>query len=138
MKTCVVYFSRTGNTKRLAQAIAETAKADIYDIAATLPSTIENYELLMLGTPVEGTSPAKETAEFVENMNQVENKKAVLFCTYRLFGNSRTLKAIEKKLKEKGYQTVLSVSKKGMKPSEVADFTDIINEVKKAMEKLSE
>lgn len=138
MKTCVVYFSRTGNTKRLAQAIAETAKADIYDIAATLPSTIENYELLILGTPVEGASPAKETAEFVENMNQVENKKAVLFCTYRLFGNSRTLKVIEKKLKEKGYQTVLSVSKKGMKPSEVANFTDIINEVKKAMEKLSE
>jgi len=138
MKTCVVYFSRTGNTKRLAQAIAETAKADIYDIAATLPSTIENYELLVLGTPVEGASPAKETVEFVENMNQVENKKAMLFCTYRLFGNSRTLKAIEKKLKEKGYQTVLSVSKKGMKPSEVADFTDVIDEVNKAMEKLKE
>ncbi len=61
MNGCVVYFSRTGNTKRLAQAIADIAKVAIFDIAGTTPSTIETYDHLILGTPVEGSSPAKET-----------------------------------------------------------------------------
>ena len=76
MNTCVVYFSRTGNTKRLAQAIADTAKAPIHDIASTQPSAIENFDLLILGTPIEGFRPAKETLAFVGAMPKVESKKA--------------------------------------------------------------
>ncbi len=136
MNTCVVYFSRTGNTKRLAQAIADAAKAPLFDIAGTLPSTIETFDLIILGTPVEGSSPAKETRAFIEDMPKVEGKKAILFCTYRIFGNDRTMKAMEKQLSAKGYETILSVSKKGMKPDKEADFSEIIAEVKKALEKL--
>ncbi len=118
MEPCVVYFSRTGNTKRLAQAIADAANAPLMDIAGTLPSTIETFNPLILGTPVEGSSPAKETQTFIEGMNKVEGKKAILFCTYRIFGNERTMKAMEKELKSKGYETILKVSKKGMKPEQ--------------------
>ena len=136
MNGCVVYFSRTGNTKRLAQAIADTAKVAIFDIARTTPSTIETYDLLILGTPVEGSSPAKETKTFIESMTKAENKKAILFCTYRIFGNERTMKVIEKELKSKGYETILKVSKKGIKPDKEADFSDVLVEVKKTLEKL--
>ena len=136
MNTCVVYFSRTGNTKRLAQAIADTAKAPIFDIAGTLPSTIETFDLIILGTPVEGSSPAKETKAFIEGMSKGEGKKAILFCTYRIFGNNRTMKAMEKDLNRKGYETILKVSKKGMKPDKEPDFSEIISEVKKTLEKL--
>jgi flavodoxin len=135
MNICVIYFSRTGNTKRLAQAIADTAKAPISDLASIQPSTLENYDLLILGTPVEGSSPAKETVAFIETMPKVECKKAILFCTYRLFGNSRTMNAMEKALAAKGYETLLKVSKKGMKPEKEADFSEILSEVKKALEK---
>jgi flavodoxin len=136
MNTCVIYFSRTGNTKRLAQAIADTAKAPIFDIAGTLASTIENFDPIILGTPVEGSSPAKETKAFIEGMSKGEGKKAILFCTYRIFGNNRTMKAMEKALSAKGYTTILSVSKKGMKPDQEPDFSEIISEVKKTLEKL--
>ena len=136
MNPCVVYFSRTGNTKRLAQAIADTVKAPIFDMSGTTPSTIETYDLIILGTPVEGSSPAKETKAFIESLSKVEGKKAILFCTYRIFGNERTMKAMEKDLKSKGYDTILKVSKKGMKPEKEADFSDIIAEVKKTLEKL--
>ena len=136
MNTCIVYFSRTGNTKRLAQAIADTAKAPLFDIAGTLASTIETYDLIILGTPVEGSSPAKETKAFIEGMSKGEGKKAILFCTYRIFGNNRTMNAIEKELERKGYQTILKVSKKGMKPDKEADFSEILSEVKKTLEKL--
>jgi flavodoxin len=135
MNACVVYFSRTGNTKRLAQAIAETAKAPIFDVASAQPSAIEKFDLLILGTPVEGVSPAKETVAFIESMPKVEGKRAILFCTNRLFGSGRTMNIMEKMLNCKGYETLLKVSKKGMKPHKEADFSDVLSEVKKALEK---
>jgi flavodoxin len=135
MDPCVVYFSRTGNTKRLAQAIADAVNAPLMNIAGTLPSIIETFDPLILGTPVEGSSPTKETAAFIEGMNRREGAKVILFCTYRIFGNIRTMNAMEKELKRKGYQTILKVSKKGMKPEKEADFSEIINEVKKTLGK---
>jgi flavodoxin len=135
MKTCIFYFSRTGNTKRLAQAIAEAAKAPLYDIASAKPSDTQNCDLIILGTPVEGSSPAKETLAFIANMPKAASKKAFLFCTCRFFGNGRTLKTMEKELAVKGYETLLSVSKKGMKPDKEADFSDILKEIKQVLEK---
>jgi flavodoxin len=135
MNACVVYFSRTGNTKRLAQAIADTSKAPIYDLASVPPSMMQNCDLLILGTPVEGTSPAKETVAFVESMADMQGKKAILFCTYKVFGNERTMKKIEKMLEPKGYKTLLKVSMKGMKPDQEADFSEIISKIKTTLEK---
>ena len=135
MNLCVLYFSRTGNTKRLAQSIADATKAPIYDLASAQPSAIENCDLLILGTPVEGSSPAKETAAFIENMPQTQDKKVILFCTYRVFGNERTMKKMEKMLAGKGYQTIAKVSKKGMKPEKEADLSEVIDQVRKALEK---
>jgi flavodoxin len=135
MNTCVVYFSRTGNTKRLAQAIADATKASIHDLMSVTTSSLQICDLLILGTPVEGGSPAKETLSFIESLPKFEGKKVILFCTFRLFGNNRTLNAMEKLLSAKGYETVLKVSKKGMKPDKEADFSEILSEVKKTLEK---
>jgi len=135
MDIAVVYFSRTGNTKRLAESIATVAKAQLFDIAVTLPSKVESFDLLIFGTPVEGASPTKEAMAFIDSMNSVQGKKAIVFCTCRLFGNDRTNKAMEKALKTKGYETVLGVSKK-VKPNKEPDFSETVDEVKKALEKL--
>jgi len=135
MKTCVVYFSRTGNTKRLAQAIADSLKAPIFAMAETQPSAIQDFDLVIVGTPVEGASPAKEASAFIENMPKVEGKKAVVFCTHRLFGSGRAMGIMEKMLEYTGYETVLKVSKKGMKPDKEADFSKELAELKKALEK---
>jgi len=79
---------------------------------------------------VEGASPAKETVAFVESMANVQGKKAILFCTYKAFGNERTMKKIEKMLEPKGCQTILKVSKKGMKPEKESGFSDLIRSKK--------
>ena len=134
MKTCVLYFSRTGNTKRLAEAISDLAKAPIFDIASSEPSVVENYDMLILGTPVEGFRPAKETVEFVERLPKTEGKKAILFCTHALWKGS-TFKVLEKELSRKGYDIILSVSKKGVKPDIPADFSDSINKIKQVLGK---
>jgi hypothetical protein len=91
---------------------------------------------LIFGGPVEGSSPTKEAMAYIANLPAVTGKKAIIFCTYRIFGNKRAMKAVEKELASKGYETVFKVSKKGMKPEKEADFTKELSEVKKALENL--
>ena len=134
MKTCILYFSRTGNTKRMAEAISESTKAPAFDIASSEPSVVEDFDMLIVGTPVEGFRPAKETMEFLERLPKTEGKKAILFCTHALWKGS-TFKVLEKELSRKGYDIILSVSKKGVKPDIPADFSDSINKIKKVLEK---
>jgi flavodoxin len=136
MNTAVVYFSRSGNTKRLGQAIAEIAKAPIFELSVAEPAKISAYDLLIFGTPVEGASPTKEALAYIQSLPTVTGKKVILFCTYRVFGNERAMKAIAKELSVKGYDTVLKVSKKGMKPGENADFSKVLSEVKQTLDKL--
>ncbi len=133
MKACVVYFSRTGNTKRLAQAIANLVKAPLYDLSTTDSSKTADFDLLIFGTPVEGASPTKEAMAYIANMPIVQGKKVVLFCTYRLFGNERAMKSMEKELTVKGYETILKVSKKGMKPEQEADFSEVLDKIEKVL-----
>ena len=134
MKPCVLYFSRTGNTKRMAEAISEAAKAPIFDMACSKPSVVGDFDLLIVGTPVEGFNPAKETKAFVESLPKNEGKKAILFCTYALW-KGRTFGVLKKLLANKGYQTILDVSKKGMKPDQPAEFSDSINKILKVLER---
>ena len=126
MKPCVLYFSRTGNTKRMAEAISEATKAPVFSMTSSDPSAVEDFDLLIVGTPVEGFRPAKETVEFVERLPKTEGKKAILFYT--------TFSVLTKELSRKGYETVLSVSKK-MKRDQEADFSENITKIKQAVEK---
>lgn len=118
----------------MAEAIAESTKASVFSIADSNPSVVEGFDMLILGTPVEGFRPAQETTAFVERLPKTEGKKAILFCTHALW-KGRTFSVLTKELSRKGYDTILSVSKKGMKPDEPADFSDSINKIKQALEK---
>ena len=133
MKPCVLYFSRTGNTKRMAEAISEATKAPVFSMTSSDPSAVEDFDLLIVGTPVEGFRPAKETVEFVERLPKTEGKKAIVFCTCALW-KGRTFSVLTKELSRKGYETVLSVSKK-MKRDQEADFSESITKIKQAVEK---
>lgn len=137
MNIGIFYLSRTGNTKRFAQAITELTNASLNDVLSTDASVVEKFDLVFLGTPVEGASPTKEALAFIDNMPRAEGKKAILFCTYRLFGNERSMKVMAKQLEAKGYQVVLKVSKKGMKPEQSVDFSKELSEVKKAIDNLA-
>ena len=133
MKACVLYISRTGNTKRFAEAISELLKAPVFDIAnAPEPSVVDDFDLLVMGTPVMGLRPAPEVQAFVKRLPECTGKKAILFCTYAI-KKGGTLNVLEKELAKKGYATILSVSKRGLKPSK-ADFSDALDEIDKVME----
>jgi len=132
MKPIVMYFSRTGNTKRMAEAISKSTKATAYDIASCDPEFVKDFDLLILGTPVEGFRPARETMKFIDQLPETEGKKAIVFCTYAIWKRN-ALKTMAKKLAKKGYETILSISKKGVKPNET-DFSDVLDQITKSIQ----
>lgn len=66
----------------MAEAISESIKAPVFALASSEPSVVEDFDLLIVGTPVEGFRPAKETMDFVGCLAKTEGKKAILFCTH--------------------------------------------------------
>jgi len=58
MKTLIVYFSKFGNTRRIAQAIAETMKqarnARVVSINQLAASDFEGVDLVVVGSPTHG------------------------------------------------------------------------------------
>ena len=132
MKPCVLYFSLTGNTKRFAEAISELIEAPAFDITSCEPSTVADYDLLIIGTPVMGMQPAPIVSTFVKRLPQGYGKKAIVFCTYAI-AKGGVLKGLEKELAKKGYLTILSVDKRGVKPNKV-DFKDVLAKVSRAVE----
>lgn len=132
MKACVLYISRTGNTKRLAEAISELLKAPVFNIAdAPDPSVTQDFDLLVIGTPVMGLRPTPEVQSFVKRLPEGAGKNTILFCTYAI-KQGGTLKVLEKELAAKGYINILNVSKRGVKPSK-ADFKKVLDEIRKAV-----
>jgi len=125
MNACILYFSLTGNTKKFAENISDSLKIPtVYDIATTEPSVVNDYEAIILGTPVHGFNPSKESLSFIESLPDSEGKRAILFCTYRLW-KGRTFSKLKKELKKKGYSTVLCTSAKGKEFTE-EDFSDSV------------
>jgi flavorubredoxin len=127
MKPCVLYVSFTGNTKRLAEAISDLLKAPLFDVATPTPPDVGAFDLLVIGTPVIGLNPAPALLAFVNSLPVVEGKQAVLFCTYA-FMKGGVLNVLEEKLAAKGYRTVLSVGKRGVKPGK-SNFQDVLDKI---------
>ena len=85
MKVCVLYFSQTGNTKTFAEAIGGSLETDaVFDLTKTKPTVVNDYDLMIFGTPVHGFSPSEEALPYVERLPQGDGKLAALFCTCRL------------------------------------------------------
>jgi flavodoxin len=128
MNACVLYFSKTGNTRKFAEAISDSLKIPaVYDITTTESTVVNDFDLIILGTPVHGFSPSKEALSFVEHLPDGDDKRTILFCTCRLW-KGRTFGKLKKELKKKGYSTILTVSEKGKEFTE-EDFSDAIGKI---------
>ena len=115
MKTLVVYYSRTGTTKKIGDLIAERAGADVEEIRDTidrrgakgylisgrdamkrrltklepLMHDLESYDRVIIGTPIWGWNMSVPVRTFVtENKDRLRN--VAFFCT---MGGSGDVKA---------------------------------------------
>lgn len=105
MKILIVYYSNTGNTKKVADILNDKL-ASLHDVKiknalTTSVELVDWSDILIIGSPIHGfilfgqkfCSPANE---FIKKVlpNDLQGKKVVLFATY-LFLPGKALKRVE-------------------------------------------
>ena len=91
MKTIVIYYSQTGNTKKIAQAIhggvSDVAgQCDIARLQDVDTQDLIRYDLIGLGGPVWHRREPLHVMKFIEyTINGVEGKYGFAFCTHGLY-----------------------------------------------------
>ena len=78
MKTMVVYSSLTGNTKKVAQAMAEVLPECTLVPVEEAPSRVEGYDLVAVGYWVDRGMPDSRTREWLSG---VESARLIFFGT---------------------------------------------------------
>jgi len=117
MKSLVAYHSRTGNTKKLAEAIADFLNADIEPIVSDtmgkswgrlvlealfkvheeIDQTTKDpssYDVVVVGTPVWSHTMSTPVRTYLAK-NKSKFKNIAFFCTYGGSGSERALKSME-------------------------------------------
>ncbi len=130
MRTIIIYYSYTGNTKKVADILTEYLRqryeikilrlealdesASFFKQAAralfrkkakisSVEFDLSSYDLICLGTPVWAFGPAPAMNTYLENCFGFENKDAVLFTTYGSgTGAGRCLNYMQEILSKKG------------------------------------
>ena len=82
MKALVCFFSKTGNTRKVAQALFETLPCQKDLLALEAVPGLEGYDLVFLGFPVWELGPAGPALEFLEN--KVAGARLALFVTHAM------------------------------------------------------
>ncbi len=104
MKTAIIYKSvHRGNTKKIAEAMAESLEADLFDLKDVNNNIIKKYDLIGFGSGIYYFKPHKELRKFVEGMENVENKKAFHFSTS---GDGKYNDWLGKNLSRKGFEVI--------------------------------
>ncbi len=78
MKAKVVYYTKSGNTEKLAKAIGEELNADVANMDNNLREAVD---VLFLGASVYKFGIDKQVLAFIENLNTKEIGTVVLFST---------------------------------------------------------
>jgi flavodoxin len=94
----VVYFSRGGNTRKVAEVMAD----ELGTVAKNIKSvdTLSGDAFIFLGTGCYGAVLVKEIADFIER-NQLKGRKIALFTT-SAFGWDKEVSVMEKQIQDKG------------------------------------
>lgn len=88
MKISIRYFSKSGNTKKLAEAIAEELQLEAKSI--DVPITLET-DILFLGTAIYGFQLSEEIKSFLNTLDEGVVKRIVVFSTSCMSKKARNL-----------------------------------------------
>lgn len=101
MKIAIIYKSiHHGNTKKIAEVMAEALEADLFDLKEVNKDIIREYDLIGFGSGKYFMRPHKKLRKFVEELEDVEGKNVFVFSTS---GDGKPMGWLEKKLSNKGF-----------------------------------
>jgi flavodoxin len=98
MKVLVTYFSQTGNTKKIAEAIFEEIHTEKEIKPLKEVSNLEGYDFAFIGFPVHGFGPTKNAADFIKK--HAKDKKVALFVTHAMPPDMDMLQGLLNKCKK--------------------------------------
>lgn len=124
-KIAVIYWSGTGNTQSLAEAVSEGAKAELFSVS-DFSGSIDDYDKVAFGCPSMG-SEELEDGEFEPFFSGIEgslkDKKIALFGSYG-WGDGEWMRNWEERVKEDG---AVLVGDKGLIVNETPDEGALAN-----------
>jgi flavodoxin len=107
MNYLVVYYSKGGHTRKIANAIATELGANAFDIRGGEQPDAAKADMLIVGSGTYGGKAGPEIINFLNALAPVANKKAACFSTCA--GNTEAVIAeMSGILKNKGYSMVES------------------------------
>jgi len=70
MKVLIVYDSVYGNTEKIARSIGNVIAGDVKIVSAgeAVPSELESFGLLIMGSPTYGGRPTQTMQNFIDNI----------------------------------------------------------------------
>lgn len=104
MNIKVVYHSTTGNTKKLADAIANTLNVSADPIPKEPNATSVPIDLLFIGDGIYFGKPNKNTLSFIQQLNPQTVKNVAVFATYG--GQAKIGADMKTHLNEKGLHVI--------------------------------
>jgi len=158
MKSIIVYYSFTGNTKEVSAILSEYLKEkgqvetiELKDLnengrffsqaakafrhkRAEIESVnfeLKDYDLICLGTPVWAFGPTPAINTYLDKCFGIENKEIILFTTYGSgIGNERCLNYMQGLLAKKGAKSFRRFSIQQFK---VGDKEFVLSKIKEAV-----
>ena len=111
MKSSVVYFSRSGKTRKVAEAVAKELGCKSVDITKETPD-LSGVDMLLVGSGnyVGKTDPKLLT--FLNNLQPSSDKKAAVFATSG-GPDPKVISVLQKALEAKGFKVVSSFKCRG-------------------------
>ncbi len=100
MKAAVRYFSRTGNTKKLAKAIADGAGVEAVSVSDSNSALKGHVQVLFLGGGLYAYGLDKQLETFIDSLSKDDVDMVVAFSTSWL--SKHALDLIRKKVSAKG------------------------------------
>ncbi|MBN2239805.1 MAG: EFR1 family ferrodoxin [Dehalococcoidales bacterium] len=87
MKSILIYYTMTGNTKKIAEAIhrgmaASGGQCDIVRLREAYAIDLTGYDLIGLGSPIINQKELPSVTSFIEGMEDVDGKHAFAFNTH--------------------------------------------------------
>jgi len=92
-KTLIVYFTKTGTTAEIAAEIGKALSAAGHAVTirnAAEPVSLEGYDAVLVGFPINGMKPVAEAATFlITQASALGTRKTAVFAVSYMYGNCR-------------------------------------------------
>jgi ferredoxin len=111
MKSIVIYYSQTGNTKKIGQAIQkgitrQTGQCDVKRLKDIKPADLKKYDLIGIGSPIWSSCPTPNVIDFELSLpSTLKSKHFFFYCTHGVLPGRCIIRGVQP-LQEQGLNVI--------------------------------